>query len=287
MDGLPTQEITIFDWHYNSDVSADSAQLFKQMGFEVIASPSLVCYPRFVLPSIENYTNIRHFAAIAHSLDLAGLNTTVWIPQRTMSDALWVGLAYAGALAWCAGNSPASSDALIVAQVGSDLFGLSDGLGFWESFNALSSLTLTLPEWHVCAWADDDGLRNAVEKSVARKGDDMVRCEELDAICTALQSMMKDVKREHDAFVALMHSAQMIKYALQHFHAASEVKAADTSAVVELDRRCIEIIRWIEADWAKNRFPDDPNREGIHLPNQHLLHIFKRMHRYHQKLLSA
>ena len=204
-----------------------------------------------------------------------------------MSDALWVGLAYAGALAWCAGNSPASSDALIVAQVGSDLFGLSDGLGFWESFNALSSLTLTLPEWHVCAWADDDGLRNAVEKSVARKGDDMVRCEELDAICTALQSMMKDVKREHDAFVALMHSAQMIKYALQHFHAASEVKAADTSAVVELDRRCIEIIRWIEADWAKNRFPDDPNREGIHLPNQHLLHIFKRMHRYHQKLLSA
>ena len=287
MEGLPTQEITIFDWHYNSDVSPDSAQLFKQMGFEVIASPSLVCYPYFVLPSIENYANIRNFAAIARSLDLAGLNTTVWIPQRNMSDALWVGLAYAGALAWCAENSPTSSDELIFAHVGNDLFGLSDGLGFWETFNALSSLTLSLPEWHTCAWADDESLCNATENVARSKVDDAARCAKLDSICIALRSMTKDVKREHSAFLALIHSAEMIRYALDHFHAAAKAETLDSSVVEKLDQRCIEIIGWIEDDWAKNRFSDDPNREGIHLPNQHLLHIFKRMHNYHQKLLAG
>ncbi len=286
MEGLPAEEITIFDWHYNSDVSSDSAELFKQLGFEVIASPSLVCYPRIILPSNENYANIRNFAAIARSSDLAGLNTTVWIPQRTMSDVLWVGLAYAGAMAWSAGGGPSSGDDVIIAQVGRDLFGLSDGVRFCETFKALSSLTLSLPELHLCAWADDDGLDKAAGNAASRAADDTVCCAKLDNVCNALEAMTTDVKREHDAFFALLHSAEIIRYALRHLQDAEKAKASDDSAVQKLDLCCIKIIGWIEDDWEKNRFSDDPNREGIHLPNQHLLHIFKQMHRYHQLLLA-
>ena len=56
--------------------------MFRRRGFEVIACPALVCSPHIVIPDTHNYENIRRFAAIALDLDLAGLNTTIWLPQR-------------------------------------------------------------------------------------------------------------------------------------------------------------------------------------------------------------
>jgi len=42
----------------------------------------------------------------------------------------------------------------------------------------------------------------------------------------------------------------------------------------------------IERDWDRNRFADDPGKEGRFLRIQHLLYQFKQMREFHQELLE-
>ena len=45
-------------------------------------------------------------------------------------------------------------------------------------------------------------------------------------------------------------------------------------------------IRWIEADWDRNRFADDPYKADLNQTGQHLLDRFRLMDKYHERLLS-
>ena len=58
------------------------------------------------------------------------------------------------------------------------------------------------------------------------------------------------------------------------------------AALQRLDKTSLEAIRWIEADWNRNRYTDDPNKEGIYLPNENLLHRFKEMHTFHRAIME-
>ena len=104
IDRIPTAGTLIYDWHYRADVSDESVKFFKEHGFEVVGCPALVCAPHMILPSDQNYTNIRRFAEIARAQDILGIDTTIWIPTRYLSDALWPGIAYAAVHSWARSN---------------------------------------------------------------------------------------------------------------------------------------------------------------------------------------
>ena len=283
MDGLPTGGTVIYDWHYLPDVSPESAALFDARGFAVIACPALVCYPYMVLPATAAYDNIRNFAAIAGRLDLAGLNTTIWLPQRYMSDVLWPGIAFAGAQAWCGGE--ADDDALL-AQAAADLFGVAEGPRFAAAWKALAALVGNRDELELCAWADADALNKAATAAEERRDDTARRRTLLIALRAELDAMAPGVRRNHDAWHTIGRSADIVRYLLDRLDAAADPNPASPENVRDLDARCREIIGWIEEDWNRNRHPGDPNLDGIHLPQQHLLHHFRQMHRFHERLLA-
>ena len=249
--------------------------------------PSLVCYPYIALPHASAYENIARFATIAREHGLAGLNTTIWIPQRFISDALWPGIAWAAARSW--NGSRWDAEALYGGFM-SDFFGSSEGCRFGRAWERLADLAPRMPSSHTCWWADDASLADA-RALVAGKGaefrEQLARAEE---VRQDIESLGKTVHRNREAWLAIVQSAGIVAYTLDHLLAAPGVTApldAEGRATVErLDRGCVEAAAWIEADWDRNRYPDDPNKNGIHLPGQHLLWRFRQMHAFHGELLD-
>jgi hypothetical protein len=281
MDGLPTSGTIIYDWHYKSEVSPDSSALFDARGFEVVASPALVCYPHAIIPDSHNYQNIRNFAAIARKQDLAGLNTTIWIPQRYMSDVLWTAIAYAGAEAWGGGNLVEND---FLAQAASDLFGLAEGPRFAKVWMELAGLVGHLDEVQLAAWADEEGLGKARKAEPAVRAQNARRRSALLEVRKELDAMERGVRREREAYRTIGRSADIVRYLLERLEAASDPQVTSPAVMRKLDVRCVEIIGWIEEDWNRNRFAGDPNMDGLYLPGQHLLNHFRQMHRFHQAL---
>ena len=99
--------------------------------------------------------------------------------------------------------------------------------------------------------------------------------------------MAPGVRRNQHAWHTIGRSADIVRHLLERLDAADRPDATSPETVRNLDARCREIIGWIEEDWTHNRHPGDPNMEGIHLPRQHLLHHFRQMHRFHERLLAG
>jgi|GEM_PF-3072864 len=283
LDGLPTSGTTIYDWHYLPAVPSAPARMFSGRGFEVIASPALVCAPHMVLPDSHDYENIRNFAAIASELDLRGLNTTIWIPTRYMSDALWPGIAYAGAQAW--GGSVLDEEQFAIAAA-RDLFGIADGAAFARAWAGLAAVAGHRDEFFLCAWSDDVGLKKAREASLGTRAALAEKRASLAEIRRSLSELGGGVSWNRTEWRCIERTAGIFDYLLRHFEAASDADFPSSGTLAELDRGCVAIIGWIEEDWQRNRYADDPNLAGIYLPHHHLLHQFRLMNRFHEVLLN-
>lgn len=281
MDGFAAGDSIIHDWHYRPDVTADSAVMFLKRGFEVIGAPSLVCAPHMVLPDSHDYENIRRFAAIAREHDLRGLNTTVWVPQRYMSDALWPGLAFAGAQSWGGSNF---EDARFHALIARDLYGIEDGEAFGRVWTGISAVVGHLDEFNLCAFADDESLAKSRAAPAERVAQLVQKRELLRPLLREMEGLGGTVTRNDGDWHTLERSARIVAYLLRRFEAAAGNTLEQRRTLARLDRECVRIIGWIEEDWDRNRYADDPNKDGIHLPAQHLLQRFKQMHAYHKVL---
>ncbi|MBX7244892.1 MAG: beta-N-acetylhexosaminidase [Candidatus Sumerlaeaceae bacterium] len=281
LDGLPTSGTIIYDWHYHPEVTSESAAMFRRRGFEVVACPALVCSPHIVIPDAHNYENIRRSAAIARELDLAGLNTTIWIPPRYMSDVLWPGIAYAGAQAWGGSNLDESRFAQSVAR---DLFGLEGTNSFDTAWIALAEAAPHMDVFNLCAWSDAATLAKAQQAAPEKRAEIAQKQEKLRLARKELINCAPRVTRNDDAWHAVVQSADILDYLYARFDAANDPTLTATAKLRRLEMRCVEIIGWIEADWRRNRYDGDPNMDGLYLPDQHLLHRFKKMQAYHRSI---
>ena len=158
LDGLSPDGFVIYDWHYRPEVSEKSVMLFKEKGFEVIGCPALMCHPHMILPSKRNYANIRRFAEIARKHELRGLDTTVWIPTRYLSDALWTGIAYAAAQSWSGGRC---ENVVFYNAFACDFFGLPRGDAFATAYSEIGAVDWNLNRFRLSCWFDDDSLAKA------------------------------------------------------------------------------------------------------------------------------
>jgi hypothetical protein len=285
MEGLPRGGITVYDWHYNGDVAPDSAALFKQAGFEVIACPALVCHPRLILPDAENFANILRFTQIARELDLRGVDTTIWTPTRYLSDVLWPGIGYAAVQAW---SGSQWNEGAFYAAFARDFFGMPEGAAFAAVWKDLCGIRWWLDDFNSACWVDEPGCTAA--QAVADRRAEEIRgtLERLRGIQETLGKVGAGVRREHVAWAAIERSAALRAYTMRHLLASREACPEgrwNLDVVRSLDDGCVEAIGWIEADWDRNAFADDPNKDGAYQADQNVLHRFRQMHAFHQRIL--
>ncbi len=284
---LPRTGVVIYDWHYGPNVSEDSLIYFKQLGFEVVACPALMCYPHMILPSEARYENIRRFADIARVHDARGVNTTIWIPTRYMSDVLWPGIAYAAAYAWAGSNW---DEAAFYRGFAREQFDSAQGAELAGAWQELCRIDWPLKQFKTSCWIDDETLAAAQEEAGGALGAAALRhLSALEHVRGRFERIRADIKRNRVAWDAIEHSADILAYTLQHFMASAEVRRdgrLNQTLLRELDSGCVQAIEWLEADWNRNRFADDPYKADLNHTGQHLLHRFRQMHAFHQRLLK-
>lgn len=286
VENLPVKDIVIYDWHYTRKVSPDTAAFFKSRGFEVVACPALMCHPRMIVPDDEQYENIRCFAEIARDQDLLGLDTTIWIPTRYMSDVLWPGIAYAASHAWSGSNW---NETDFYEGFVRGFFGSPEGAAFGEQWKDLYTMNWWLRDFYPSCWMDEESLEQARERAPQRREDVSGYLERLERIQKTLAGLASSVKANHVAWRVIERSVAVRAYTMRHLLAAPEVRQNghwNKEIVKALDDACLECLAWIEEDWDRNRFADDPNKDGAFMSTQNLLYRFRQMHAFHQKILS-
>ncbi len=291
MEGLPTTGTLIYDWHYNPDVTPDSVSLFQKHGFEVVACPALMCAPHMLYPDAHNYVSIRRFTEIARHTDALGVDTTIWIPQRYTSDVLWPGIAYAAGHAW--GGSSGFTDEELFAFFFRDQFSRYrnplEEAAFARAWMAFTSLTWHRSEFYTACWADEKSFEEARKLAADKREKIRADQEALKGILVDLAVAGEEAKQDRATWNTMQQSAAALGYLLQLLQAAATIqteKGWDYGALRALDAKCVGVIGWIEKDWDRNRYADDPNKNGIHKPGEHLLWRFRQMHAYHQKILE-
>jgi hypothetical protein len=284
LDGLDRRDLVIYDWNYKADVGDESLRFFKEKGFEVMACPSLMCAPHFLYPNEQNHANVRRFAAIAVEHDALGLNTTIWVPVRYMSDVLWPSVALAAVHSW---SGSQWDENLFRTRFMREFFSPGHGEVIGQLWGEMAGVVWSMKDFFTACWADEDGLAKAralLEErgpEIQRKRADLARIER------DLRRLSPEIRNNPEAWDAMLRSVAILAYALDRLAASREVRTGehwDRTCLTRLEAGCVEALRWIEADWDRNRFPDDPNKEGIHLPAQHLLWRFRQMHQFHQTL---
>lgn len=289
LDGFPTEDVVVYDWHYLPELDPATPKFFTDRRFEVIASPALVCAPHMIYPDAHNYTNIRNFATIAREQDLLGLNTTIWIPQRYMSDVLWPGIAFAAAHSWGGSRLHDNPDAPL-ALFFRDYLGSREGAAFQAAWTTLANITWHRVEFLTSCWRDEKGLADA-RTLLATRGDEARAAREtLRDVLHELARLDQTVTRHRDDWMTMRRSAAILDYTFEHLFAATDARADaawNRDLFLHLDRVCLDAIDWIEEDWNRNRYADDPNKDGRFQPNQHLLHVFNQMHTYHESILAT
>ncbi len=285
LETIPSDKVIIYDWYYFPDVASHSVNLFQNQGFEVIACPALVCWPHILFPDHNNYTNISRFTKIAYDNELLGVNTTIWAPMRYMSDILWTGIAFAAVHSW-AGSIWNETE--FYREFVREFFGSPQGEAFKKVWNELCAISIHLDTFYTGSWSDHESLDQA--KVLATE-----RAEEYNSIVNRLQLVQKElsvigtsITRHSIEWDAIEQTTAMRCYILQHLLASNKIETDqgwNSALIQKLDDSCVLALKWIENNWDRNRYADDPNKNGIYVPTDHILHRFKLMHEFHQYLL--
>ncbi len=279
---ISPKEAVIFDWYYRPDVTDESVRFFKELGFEVVASPALVAAPHFAIPDRQNYDNIERFTRIAREQDLMGVNTTIWVPVRYMSDVLWPGIAFAGAHAW---SGSTLDEAAFMADFAQDYFQTSEGAAFHHAWNRMADVVWQRPDFYAACWVDEASLANARKAAGDRQQEIRDKLAILVDVQEELTRIGGTIRAHHTEWKALEDSAAILRFSMEHLLAAPNIPG-NTALLEGLAAKCGELIAAIEADWDRNRYADDPGKGGRFLQNQHLLYRLGQVRQFHRQLLA-
>jgi hypothetical protein len=282
ISAISPEEAVIFDWYYRPDVTDESVFVFKDRGFEVIACPALVAAPHMVIPDRQNYDNIERFTRIAREHDLLGVNTTIWVPVRYMSDALWPGVAFAAGHAWSGSDLDESA---LMSAFARDFFQTTEGVAFHHVWSRMADVIWHRPDFYAGCWVDETSLESARIAAISRQQEIRDKIAILESMRQDLARIGETVRAHPIEWQALEDSAAILQFSMEHLLAAPNIPE-DVALLESLNAKCRDLIAVIEADWDRNRYSDDPGKEGRFLQNQHLLFRLGQVHRFHELLLS-
>lgn len=94
------KDAIVTHWDYRADLPAEPVEFLKSQGYEVVGCPAVVWGSRMILPMADTFDNVRNFAKIVLDNNCVGMETTIWVPQRYITDTLPFSLAHASEMSW-------------------------------------------------------------------------------------------------------------------------------------------------------------------------------------------
>ncbi|CAN5413050.1 hypothetical protein BH09SUM1_BH09SUM1_28340 [soil metagenome] len=274
LDDLPTSGTMIYDWQYQAKVDGSSSTAFTNCGFEVIACPALMCSPHMILPNHDNFTNIRNFAKAAREQDLAGINTTIWIPTRYLSDSMWPGIGYACEEAWCGSRLEEDEFYRRFAQ---DFFGFDERwdqdafLLLWKNACEAAPTVKDFDKW---TWHDEASLESCFQ-TIAK---DEVKLSEVRALLNAARGLQAPAHEEE--LDAIMDNVRIEGMLINHYQACCMYDGKRAVIGGHLLYNLSIFTPLVDKDWDRNRYADDPNKEGKFTDFQSLRYRFHQMQEF-------
>ena len=293
VDKVP-KDILIFEWSYYVDSrnreSRDNkkAVFLQEKGFEVIGCPAIIGAGNKIYPSESRYTNIERYAEMAREIDLLGIDTTTWSCHMYMTDALWLGIAFAGEQSWAGSHW---NEIAFCGDFLQDFYGSSEGemfAGIWKDMIRYMPFTRATSSWGirqrkrvpeepsgtyddvfvVSCWFDQKSLEKAREYA-GELGEEFqlqTKLEKLRTVRHQLENIGKTVTRNRTEWDTMEKAVAITVYTLEHLYASRDIYANqrwNIQRVKELDEFCVQTIAWLEQDWDRNRFVEDRSEERI------------------------
>ncbi len=286
VDGLPKENTLIFDWHYRETVDDSSVKFFKDKGFEIMASPALVCSPHMILPDRQNYANIRKFASIARQHDVLGMNTTIWIPTRYMSDVLWPGIAFAAVHSWAGSDWNREQ---FYSRFLQDFYGCPRGKEYQAIRDRLFEVLWHAQEINRACWRSEETLAEAREWIGEHESEVRADLVKVQSALEDFKQLRPFIKKHQTEWQTFERSLAVMAFTMKHKLAALDIRKDgrwDTKKLKQLQQECRQAIEWVEADWDRNRYPDDPNKDGVFLPHHNLLCRLRQVQAFHEEILE-
>lgn len=289
VDYVPKDSI-IAHWDYAADLSPEPVEFVKDLGYTVVGCPAVVWGSRMVLPRADTLDNVSKFAQIALDNDCLGMETTVWVPQRYISDTLYFGLAHAAELSW---SGPVRSRLDFAKGFAQYFYGLPGTDEIARMLIDVHSLSEKSFDKMMNPWAYTRELRKADLDTLVP---DLK--QRRDAACAMAQDLKRarvNVTRHLTEYDSVVLSAELLSYIQERALALIEVLSSlpearklmetgnndagrrlaehSASQLREIAARGDALTTQLEATWDHRRYPDDPMK---HAGGENLLGAFLR-----------
>ena len=194
-------------WDYNADFPDDPVKYLKSKGFTVIGGSGLVFGSRAVIPMGSSLTNIERWGKVARKHKLPGINNTIWVPQRYVSDTLWLSIALTGEASWSGGEPDRSGATAAFLKL---FFGVDAAGDLLEAIGTLHDLPAYVGPHIIDVWANKEEFDEltAPETHSAKEEYLASACRVLDV----LKAYSPRVARRKWEYSSLIYAAKMKRH---------------------------------------------------------------------------
>ena len=253
------------DWNYSTTVTPEVLQRLKMLGFTVWACPSLMWGGWRMCAANAHFENMRLYSEYAKSEGAEAVITSIWLPQRYISDNLGPGIAYAADQAWNPGGRDVKD---MMAAYIFHRFGLEPTP---ERVNRMMALGVVgQREGGVASgyWNDSSALlEHGTPEGIAK---DKEYCDAVQGIAEEFKADLKEVKSHKDSFESLAVTAAAGEHLAFRRSVAQKVVNAKTKselldaaqAIRQMEAERAELYTWMLKIWDRDRYVDDPIRSG-------------------------
>lgn len=274
-DILPKDAI-ITHWDYKATPPEEPYKFLKSKGFEVVGCPAVVWGSRMVLPMADTLDNVTNTARITTDNNLLGMETTVWVPQRYITDTLWFDLAHAAEMSW---SGPRRTRLEFAAAFAKEFFGIDPTTEFAQALLDVHTLSMKsypklLDPWEFAKECKDLSAEEAKQLPAVS--------DRAGAISFVLGTAGVGVQKHRDELDALILAADIrafvekraqIIHMVRH-HLQTDQQPADPRfqghqrIVLDTDIKQMEglqqtntnLVYRLEKTWDRWRYPDDPKK---------------------------
>lgn len=275
---VPKDAIVCY-WNYRADAKPEPAIFLKEQGFEVIGCPALVWGGRMILPMTDTLDNVRAMAKTVIDHNCLGMETTVWLPQRYITDTLSFGLAYAAELSWSGEKRERLEFAKAFAR---GFFGLEPTAEIAQTLVNIHGLAMGTSSVFTNVWnyrgqldklSDPAVLSHTIPARDRAKAISLVlkryrpkvksHQTEFDALILAADTSHHIARRAVGAYSLLLAVTDAQRFAANGQNAEARkqlANAADLLSGLIADEK--EIAQRLGNSWDKWRYADDPVKSG-------------------------
>jgi len=270
------KNVVLVEWNYDPKYNPSGLEELKSKGFKnIIMAPSVSCWRSRVIPTKPQLNNVdAHVGAVQNGVG-DGLINTVWLPMRYVQNAMWYGMAYS---AWRVNSNKETDLNLFHKTFTRKTFGMKfdDNIEYFLN----NWIELHLDRRFYSAIANEDyAILNDPEKI-----EELINVRNLSA--NLLQNRIEITPtKNRDIFESMYLSAE-IMYVLSEGLLYIADKGSTEKNGQQLSEQLNDVIRRVEKEWDKGRFPDDPAKYKAKFPNQTNSHLLILLIKLKQQIIN-